>query len=123
MAMHEVSDEVMRQAYRNAAIIGEVLSILPVGYIPNHTPESVPKRVEEYVKEVGVYYAALERIANGTKYAKEIAQNAIGYTDNHEQQIELLREENLELKLKLEEFELKAAQAILSHALNNENTK
>lgn len=109
-----MSTEIENIAIRNAKIISDVLAFLPVGYLPNHTPESVPDRVRDLVSEHGSYYAALEKIAAGTKYAKEIAQNTIGYTDNDEQQIELLREENLMLKLKLEELEQKAAQTLLT---------
>lgn len=115
-----MSTEINDIAFRNAKIISDVLAVLPVGYLPNHTPESVADRVRDLVADVGNYYAALEKIAYGTKYSKEVAQNAIGYTDNHEQHIELLREENLMLKLKLEKLENKAAQTILTQTYANE---
>jgi formyltetrahydrofolate synthetase len=118
--MDNVPETVMNAALRNAKIIADVLAFLPVGYLPNHTPESIPDRVKELVTDNGNYYNALERIAAGTKHSKEIAQNAIGYTDNHEQHIELLREENLMLKLKVEELEMKAAQSILTETIKNQ---
>jgi hypothetical protein len=104
----QVTDIVMQQSFRNQKIISDVLSALPVGCIPNHTPENITDRIKDLVKEHAHYHAVLERISEGTRYSKDLAQNAIGYTDNHEQQIELLREENLMLKLKLEELENKA---------------
>ena len=114
-----MKNEISESALNNAKIISDVLSILPVGYLPNHTIESIPDRVKNLVYEHGKYFAVLEKIAEGTKYAKELAQNAIGYTDNHEQQIELLLEENLMLKLKLEELELKTAEIILSNTYSS----
>ena len=118
--MDNVPETVMNAALRNAKIVAETLSILPVGYIPEHTPESIPGRVKELVAEHAKYLNALERIATGTKHSKEIANSVLGYTDNHEQQIELLREENLSLKLKLEDLEMKAAQTILSQTFKDE---
>jgi formyltetrahydrofolate synthetase len=118
--MHNVPETVMNAALRNAEIVAETLSILPVGYLPAHTPESIPGRVKDLVTEHVKYFNALERIAAGTKHSKEIANSVLGYTDNHEQQIELLREENLRLKLKLEDLETKAAQTILTQTYANE---
>jgi formyltetrahydrofolate synthetase len=118
--MDNVPETVMNAALRNAKIVAETLSILPVGYIPAHTPESIPGRVEDLLAEHSKYFNALERIAAGTKHSKEIANSVLGYTDNHEQQIELLREENLMLKLKLEDLEMKAAQTILSQTFKDE---
>ena len=113
----EVPEAVMLAALRNAKIVGELLSILPVGYLPNHTPESIPGRVKDLVMNNGNYYSALEKIAGGTKYAKEVAQNALGYTDNEHYHIELLREENLLLKLKLEELETKECVKLIDTGL------
>ncbi len=119
--MDNVPETVMNAALRNAKIVAETLSILPVGYIPAHTPESIPGRVEDLVAEHSKYFNALERIAAGTKHSKEIANITLGYTDTHEQQIELLLEENLSLKLKLEELETKTAEIILSQTYNEQH--
>ena len=41
----------------SAAIIAATLKALPVGYLPNHTPESIPERVADLVAR----YAEAER--------------------------------------------------------------
>lgn len=97
--------EINDVTFRNAKIVSDLLAILPVGYIPNHTPESITERVKDIVFDYGRYQAALEKIAKGTRYAKEIAENAIGYEDDDTIDIDDLREENLLLKLKIEELE------------------
>lgn len=115
----EIPNKVMDAAFRNARIIADVLHILPVGNIKEHTPESIPDRVKELVMEHACYHAALEKIADGTKHAKELAQNTLGYTDNEHYHIELLREENLMLKLKVEELETKACLTLLDKGLSD----
>jgi len=60
---------------------------------------------------------ALQTIAQGSKYAKEIAQQALGWPNKMDQQIELLVEENLKLKLKLEQIEQEKALQALEEAL------
>jgi hypothetical protein len=42
------------------AIIDATLKALPVGYIPAHTPESLPKRVADLVSELGRLTAMLK---------------------------------------------------------------
>jgi hypothetical protein len=42
-------DEVLRLQ----KIVGDTLRVLPVGNLPLHTPESIPGRVEDWIKEVG----------------------------------------------------------------------
>lgn len=60
---------------------------------------------------------ALQTIAKGSRYAKEIAQQALGWPNKMDQQIELLIEENLKLKLKLEQIEQEKALHALEEAL------
>lgn len=117
MSQTDITNKVAEATFRNAKVIADVLAILPVGNLKEHTPESIPDRVRELVMEHASYYAALEKIAGGTKHAKELAQNALGYTDNEHYHIELLREENLMLKLKLEELEKKIVETILKQQI------
>lgn len=98
-------DSLLERAERNAAIIAKIMSTVPVGNIREHTPDSMPDRVAHYVEGYVKYHEALETIADGTSHAKEVAQRALGWLDNEHYHIELLREENLKLKLQLERLQ------------------
>lgn len=62
------------------------------------------RKYESLEKEVKKKTDALKKIAEGSKHSKEIAKQALGWPDKMDQQIELLREENLRLKLELEKI-------------------
>lgn len=62
------------------------------------------RKYESLEKEAQKKTDALKKIAEGSKHAKEIAQQALGWPDKMDQHIELLREENLRLKLELEKI-------------------
>jgi hypothetical protein len=115
--MSELPDTMMTAAIRNATIVAEVLSALPCSHIPTHTPESIPERVKLLVGEHARYYTALETIADGTAHAKAVAQRALGWPDNEHYHVELLREENLKLKLQLEALETKVCLELLDKGL------
>lgn len=61
---------------------------------------------------------ALQKIAEGSKHAKDIARKALGWPDKHLEQVELLQEENLRLKLELEELQKKIVSKAIEDTLN-----
>lgn len=51
-----------------------------------------------------VYREALETIREGTDYSQELAAKILGWTDSYEYDIDDLRDENLELKMRIEDL-------------------
>jgi len=56
----DVADDLRAELEQERAIINATLKALPVGYIPNHTPESLPGRVAGLVFELGRITAMLD---------------------------------------------------------------
>lgn len=104
---------------RNAAIISKIMATVPVGNISKHTPDDMPERVAYYVEHYAKYHEALETIADGTAHAKEVAQRALGWLDNEHYHVQLLREENLKLKLELEDIKKKSVELVLNSTYAN----
>lgn len=113
--MNEIPDTIINSAIRNSSIVAKVLAALPCNNFLEHTPESIPDRVANLVSENAQYHNALEIIADGTAYSKDVAQRALGWTDNEHFHIELLREENLKLKLELEKYKIESTLNTINH--------
>ena len=63
-----------RRNMTNEEIIAETLALLPVGYLPNHTPESIPWRVQEWVERAVKAEEELERYKDLADYMFMLSQ-------------------------------------------------
>jgi len=89
-------------------ILDKTLFELPCSYVPNHTYENIPDMVAYYVEENQSFRNALEEIAKKNRRVETcrlIALKALGELTDEDYQPELLIEENLALKMKVEDLE------------------
>ena len=72
------SRQLERELAEANRIIRECLSVMPVGYIPSHTPENLPAKIECIVKELAEnttirHERVAEELAEVTKQRDELA--------------------------------------------------
>jgi len=79
--------------------------------------EEVIEAATEMKAENSKFKDALTYIKNGTRHSKELANKTLGWSGNEHEQIELLREDNLFLKLELEKTYNKLIDLIIDQVL------
>ena len=106
------------------SVLDKTLYELPCSYIPNHTYESIPEQVAYYVKENQSLRTALEEIAKKNRKAETcrlIALKALGELNDEDYQPELLIEENLKLRMQVEDLESKIVKYSIDTVFNPED--
>ena len=89
-------------------ILDKTLFELPCSYVHKYTYENIPDLVKYYVEENQSFRNALEEIAKKNRRVETcrlIALKALGELTDEDYQPELLIEENLALKMKVEDLE------------------
>jgi hypothetical protein len=105
-------------------ILDKTLYELPCSYVPNHTYENIPDLVKYYVEENQSLRNALEEIAKKNRRVETcrlIALKALGELTDEDYQPELLIEENLALKMKVEDLESQIISSTLEKAFPTES--
>lgn len=67
--------------------------------------EAVIANVSDLLADYEAYKGALTIISRGTEHSKELANRTLGWSGSEHYQVELLREDNLRLRLELEDLQ------------------